>query len=66
VARGGPARAATPAQAPTPRRLDAARRDREQLKRRRQAKVAALEAVGVRVGRTPPQVFAIAVEILGG
>ncbi|MGI8729575.1 MAG: succinate--CoA ligase subunit alpha [Solirubrobacteraceae bacterium] len=31
-----------------------------------QAKVEALEAVGVRVGRTPTQVAAIAVEVLGG
>jgi succinyl-CoA synthetase alpha subunit len=30
------------------------------------AKIAALEAVGVRVGRTPTQVAAIAVEVLGG
>jgi succinyl-CoA synthetase alpha subunit len=30
------------------------------------AKIAALEAVGVRVGRTPTQVAAIAMEILGG
>jgi succinyl-CoA synthetase alpha subunit len=31
-----------------------------------QAKIDALEAVGVRVGRTPTQVAAIAVEVLGG
>jgi succinyl-CoA synthetase alpha subunit len=31
-----------------------------------QAKVDALESVGVRVGRTPTQVSAIAMEILGG
>ena len=31
-----------------------------------QAKIDALEAVGVRVGRTPTEVAQIAVEILGG